>query len=122
MNSRQVFYSLTFVNEFKKKKKRLPYLIHTMTDETYAINCSLTLPEEEKQDVMFYVAFFSRCYWMIGAVLGGMIGQILPFDMEGIDFCMTAVFVVGVSYKSKHHTFVSIVLGTAVYMILLRIF
>lgn len=72
--------------------------------------------------MMFYVAFFSRCYWMIGAVLGGMIGQILPFDMEGIDFCMTAVFVVGVSYKSKHHTFLSIVLGTAVYMILLRIF
>ncbi len=104
MNSRQVFYSLTFVNEFKKKKKRLPYLIHTMTDETYAINCSLTLPEEEKQDVMFYVAFFSRCYWMIGAVLGGMIGQILPFDMEGIDFCMTALFVIIFIDQWEHAT------------------
>ena len=43
---------------------------------------------------MFLVAFFSRCYWMAGAVLGGVIGQLLPFDMEGIDFCMTALFVI----------------------------
>lgn len=94
MNSRQTFYSLTFVNDFKKMGKRLPYMIHTMTDETYAINCSLTLPEKEKEDVMFYVAFLSRCYWMAGAILGGVLGQVLPFDFEGIDFCMTALFVI----------------------------
>ena len=43
---------------------------------------------------MFFVALFSRCYWMIGAVLGGVLGQLLPFDMEGIDFCMTVLFVI----------------------------
>ena len=67
MNSRQTFYSLTFVDEFKKMGKRLLYMIHTMTDETYAVNCTLELPQKEKEDAMFLVAFFSRCYWMIGA-------------------------------------------------------
>ena len=90
MNSRQSFYSLTFLEDFKKMGKRMLYMIHTMTDETYAVNCTLELPQKEKEDTMFLVAFFSRCYWMIGSVLGGMLGQLIPWDMEGIDFCMTA--------------------------------
>mgnify|MGYP004462757263 FL=1 len=94
MNSRQTFYSLTFLKDFQKMGRRKLYMIYTMTDETYAVNCTLDLPEKEKEDTMFLVAFFSRCYWMAGAVLGGVIGQLLPFDMEGIDFCMTALFVI----------------------------
>lgn len=94
MNSRQTFYSLTFLKDFQKMGRRKLYMIHTMTDETYAVNCTLDLPEKEKEDTMFLVAFFSRCYWMAWAVLGGVIGQLLPFDMEGIDFCMTALFVI----------------------------
>jgi 4-azaleucine resistance transporter AzlC len=43
---------------------------------------------------MFWVALFSRCYWMIGTVGGAVIGQLIPFDLEGIDFCMTALFVI----------------------------
>ncbi|MDO4460264.1 MAG: AzlC family ABC transporter permease, partial [Clostridia bacterium] len=94
MNSRQLFYSLTFVDEFRKMGKRLPYMIHTMTDETYAVNLTLESEGKEKEDTMFLVALFSRCYWMIGAVIGGILGQIIPFDMEGIDFCMTALFLI----------------------------
>lgn len=94
MNSRQTFYSLTFVKEFSRMKRRRLYMIHTMTDETYAVNCTLDLPEREKQDVMFDIAFFSRCYWMLGTVVGGVLGQLIPFELEGIDFCMTALFVI----------------------------
>lgn len=94
MNSRQSFYALTFVDEFSHMGKRKLYMIHTMTDETYAVNCSLTEQGEKRHGIVFLVAFFSRCYWMIGAVLGGVLGQLLPFDMKGIDFCMTALFVI----------------------------
>ena len=94
MNSRQTFYSLTFLKDFQKMGKRKLYMIHTMTDETYEVNCTLDLPEKEKEDTMFLVAFFSRCYWMAGAVLGGVLGQLIPFELEGIDFCMTALFVI----------------------------
>lgn len=93
MNSRQTFYSVSFLDTFRSMGKKKLYMIHTMTDETYAVNCSLENTEARK-DIMFWIAFFSRCYWMIGAVLGGMIGRLLPFDLEGIDFCMTALFVI----------------------------
>lgn len=95
MNSRQTFYSLSFVGEFSAMGWRKPYMIHTMTDETYAVNCTLdNLPLPERRAVMFWVALFSRCYWMAGAVLGGVLGQLIPFELEGIDFCMTALFII----------------------------
>lgn len=94
MNSRQTFYSLSFVADFQKMGRRLPYMIHTMTDETYAVNISLPKEMEGREDIMFYVAFFSRCYWMLGAVIGSVLGQLIPYDLKGIDFCMTALFVI----------------------------
>ena len=94
MNSRQAFYSLSFVNEFKKMGRKMPYMIHTMTDETYAVNCTIEDKDENSRKEMFLVAFFSRCYWMFGAVMGGLIGQLIPFELNGIDFCMTALFII----------------------------
>ena len=93
MNSRQAFYSLSFIQTFRKTGHKKLYMIHTMTDETYAVNCTLQ-DNENNRKIMFWVAFFSRCYWMTGAVLGGIIGQLIPFDLNGIDFCMTALFVI----------------------------
>ena len=94
MNSRQVFYSLTFVDEFREMGKKMLYMIHTMTDETYAVNLTLDSKGKEKEDTMFLIALLSRCYWMIGAVTGGILGQVIPFDLKGIDFCMTALFII----------------------------
>ena len=96
MNSRQSFYALTFIDEFKSFRKNKLYMIHTMTDETYALNCSLVLEKDKnvRHKKMFLVALFSRCYWMVGTVIGAILGQIIPFDLTGIDFCMTALFVI----------------------------
>ena len=74
-------------------RKKL-YMIHTMTDETYAVNCTIEDKDENSRKEMFLVAFFSRCYWMFGAVMGGLIGQLIPFELTGIDFCMTALFII----------------------------
>lgn len=94
MNSRQSFYSLTFLNDFKRMGKRKLYMIHSLTDETYAVNCTLELPQKEKEDTMFGVALLSHCYWMAATVVGAVLGQLIPFELEGIDFCMTALFVI----------------------------
>lgn len=103
MNSRQFFYGLSFTDDFPKMGRKRLYMIHTMTDETYAVNCSLKQKiatdellkdETNRRNVMFYVALFSRISWMVGAVAGGILGQLLPLKLEGIDFCMTALFVV----------------------------
>lgn len=94
MNSRQSFYALTFLNDFKRMGRRRLYMIHTLTDETYAVNCTLDdIPEGEREDTMFVVAVLCRFYWIASSVLGGVIGQLIPFQLEGIDFCMTALFV-----------------------------
>lgn len=92
MNSRQTFYSLTFIHDFKKMGIKKWYMIHTLTDETYAVNC--TLDENDKDAVMFYVALFSRIYWLFGTVIGSVAGSLIPVDLKGIDFCMTALFVI----------------------------
>ncbi|MDO4500830.1 MAG: AzlC family ABC transporter permease [Erysipelotrichaceae bacterium] len=121
MNSRQTFYSLSFLDEFKGMGIRLPYMIHTMTDETYAVN--LTLEEgKDKKDIMFLIALFSRVYWMFGAVLGGILGQFITYDMTGIDFCMTALFLIIMIdqwEKSKNH--LPAVLGLSVALLCLLI-
>ena len=70
------------------------YMIHTMTDETYAVNCTLSPEVTNRRQVMFFVALFSRIYWMAGTILGGLFGQLLGQIPDGIDFCMTALFVI----------------------------
>ena len=94
MNSRQTFYSLSFVSDFRAMGRRMPYMVYTMTDKSYAVNCSLECDDPDRQDVMFYVAILCRIYWLLGTVLGAVVGQLLPFDLTGIDFCMTALFVI----------------------------
>lgn len=95
MNSRQSFYSITFLNDFKRMGKRMPYMIFSMSDETYAVNCTLDgMETKDKEDTMYLVARLSRVYWISASVLGGVIGQLIPFRMEGIDFCMTALFII----------------------------
>lgn len=122
MNSRQSFYSITFLKEFKQMGRRKLYMIHTMTDETYAVNCTLDLPKKEKEDTMFLVALFSRCYWIVGSVLGGILGQIIPFDLTGLDFCMTALFLIifiDQWEKEEKHTPALTGLGTGVICLLI---
>ncbi|MBR2808973.1 MAG: AzlC family ABC transporter permease [Erysipelotrichaceae bacterium] len=106
INSRQLFYSISFIKDFNKMGKAKPYMIHTLTDETYAVNTTLDLPDQERRDVEFYLAIMCHAYWCIGSALGGIVGTLLPFSMEGIDFSMTALFVtilIGQWEKAKDH-------------------
>lgn len=94
LNSRQTFYALTYVNDFNQMGRRKFPMIHTLTDETYAINGTLDYPARDKQNIMFSLAILDYFYWAATGAIGGMLGQIIPFDMTGIDFCMTALFVI----------------------------
>jgi len=93
MNSRQLFYSISFVKDFNKMGKAKPYMLHSLTDETYAVNTTIDLQGEERRKAELYIAAMCQCYWCIGSVLGGVIGGLIPFSTDGIDFCMTALFV-----------------------------
>ncbi len=93
INSRHAFYGLTFVEKFRKMKT-YPYMVFSLTDETYSLLCSVKIPQglDEKR-VMFLISLFDQCYWVAGSVLGAALGELLPFDTTGIDFAMTALFV-----------------------------
>ena len=94
INSRHAFYGLSFVEKFRKMKT-YPYMVFSLTDETYSLLCSLKTPAGvDEKKAMFLISLFDQMYWIAGSVAGAALGQVLPFDMTGIDFAMTALFVV----------------------------
>lgn len=95
INGRHVFYGLSFVDRFKKMGKIYPYMVFSLTDETYSVLCSLSIPKGVCEKwAYFFIALFDHCYWIIGSLLGALAGGIITFDVTGIDFSMTALFIV----------------------------
>ena len=79
-------------------RKAYPYMVFSLTDETYSLLCSMARPsaftDKEWKAATFFTAFFDQCYWIAGSVLGALMGELITFDTTGIDFAMTALFVV----------------------------
>ena len=73
-------------------------MVFSLTDETYSLLCSMARPadftDREWKAATFFTAFFDQCYWIAGSVLGALMGELITFDTTGIDFAMTALFVV----------------------------
>lgn len=107
INGRHLFYGLSFIEKFQSMGKYYPYMIFSLTDETYSVLCGLKVPKEmNEKRISFVIALFDHCYWIIGSVLGAVIGQLITFDTTGVDFSMTALFVVIVINQwmdSKEH-------------------
>lgn len=95
VNCRHIFYGISFVESFRKMKQKL-YMIFSLTDETYSVLCGCKQedPEEKHRDAWFLIALIDQSYWVIGSVIGAWLGNLLPFDFTGIDFSMTALFIV----------------------------
>ncbi len=93
VNSRHIFYGLTFVDEYKKMGLRGKYMIFSLTDETYSVHCFMKNACEDIR-VWFYVSLFDHIYWIIGGMLGALVGSLVAFDFKGIEFSMTALFAV----------------------------
>ena len=98
VNARHLFYSISMIDRYKGSGKYKPYLIFALTDEAYSLLSDGTVPEgiSQQNDVNLYrflVSFFNQCYWVTGSVLGSLLGAVLPFSTEGIEFSMTALFI-----------------------------
>jgi len=94
VNARHIFYGLSMLRHYEGTGKYKPYLIFSLTDETYSLNCLGAPPEVDKTKWFTAISVMDHTYWIAGSVLGGLLGQFLPFDMTGIDFAMTALFTV----------------------------
>ena len=95
INGRHIFYGLSFIERFQKMGKRYPYMVFSLTDETYSLLCSVKEEEgiDEKR-ALFYIAILDHCYWITGSVIGSLIGQFITFNSKGVEFAMTALFTV----------------------------
>ena len=95
VNARHIFYGISMLEKFKNTGRFKPYLIFAMCDESFSILCSAKPKEDvDKNWFMFFIVFLNRWYWITGSVLGAFLGEYIKFDTKGLDFALTALFVV----------------------------
>ena len=94
VQARHLFYGITMLDRFKGMGWKKFYLIFGMCDETFSINYTADIPADvDRGWFMFFVTLLNHIYWVSGATLGGLIGSLLKFNTEGLNFVMTAMFV-----------------------------
>ena len=123
VNLRHVFYGLSMVDKYKTTGAFKPYLIYALSDETYSLVCNPPelLPGEERYFYLLVTAMDQSC-WVLGSILGGLLGAALPFSTQGIDFALTALFVSVVAEQwlsTKEHTPALLGLGLSLLCLLL---
>ena len=95
INFRHLVYGLSMLEKFRGMGLRKFYMIFSLTDETYALLSSVQVPAGvEPHSFYFSIALLDHSYWILGSVIGAVAGALLPIDTTGIDFAMTALFVV----------------------------
>ena len=95
VNARHLFYGISMLDKYKNTGLKKPYLIYGMCDESFSINCTVTPPADvDKGWFMLFVTLLNQIYWVAGAALGSLLGSVISFDTTGIEFVMTALFVV----------------------------
>lgn len=108
INARHLFYGISMLDKFKGAGVKKLYLIYGMCDESFSINCTAEIPPEVDRGLfMTFVTLLNQLYWFIGSTLGGIFGTYINFSTEGLDFVMTAMFVVIFLeqwLKDKKHT------------------
>ncbi len=94
VNARHLFYGISMLEKYKGAGAKKPYLIFALTDETYSLLCADDYPDNvDKGKYQFAVSIFNHFYWITGCALGAIIGETVPINFAGIEFCMTALFV-----------------------------
>jgi 4-azaleucine resistance transporter AzlC len=95
VNARHLFYGLSLLDKYRGAGRMKPYLIFGLCDETFSIVCSVAPPEGvDRHWFYFFITLLDHCYWVTGSVLGALLGSVVSFDTKGLDFVLTALFVV----------------------------
>ena len=95
INARHIFYGLSLLEKYKGLGKVRAFLIFGMTDETFSLVSSMEPPEgTDRQGYYFWITCLDYIYWITGSVLGNLVGNVIPFSTAGIEFVLTALFVV----------------------------
>lgn len=124
VNARHVFYGIGFIEKFRRMGWRSPYMILALTDETYSVLCSVKYDEGlDQARASFLIALLNHSYWIFGSFVGACAGRFLQFDMRGIEFSATALFLVVVvnqwrQYRSRLPFLTAAVCALGFYLLL----
>ena len=95
VNARHLFYGISMLEKYRGVGCLKPYLIFSLTDETFSLVCSTEPPKEvDRKWFLFFLSFLNQLYWICGSLLGGILGSMIHFNTKGIDFVLTALYVV----------------------------
>ena len=95
VNARHIFYGLAVLDKYKGLGKVRAFLIFALTDETFSIVSAVEPPAEVERKAFYtWVSLLDYAYWVSGSLIGGLLGNLLTFDTTGMDFALTALFVV----------------------------
>ena len=95
IQARHLFYGISMLDKFRGLGWKKPYLIFGMCDETFSINCTAQIPDGiDRGWFYFFVTLLNHLYWFAGATLGGLLGNLIHFNTEGLEFVMASMFVV----------------------------
>ena len=124
INARHLFYGLSMIEKYNIPGWKKLYLIYGMCDESFSINATVDVPKDIDNGLfMFFVTMLNQIYWVAGATIGGIFGSFIPFDTKGLEFVMTALFVVIFLenwLKEKEHS--ASVIGLFISFICLAVF
>ena len=124
IQARHLFYGIAMLDRYRGTGWKKAYLIFGMCDESFSVNCTAEPPEGiDRGRFMFAVTLLNHLYWITGATLGGIIGGLVSFDTHGLEFVMTAMFVVIFLenwLKEKRH--LPALIGMAVSVVCLVVF
>ena len=124
INARHLFYGISMLDKYRGTGFKKLYLIFGMCDESFSINYTADIPKDvDKGWFMMWVTVLNQFYWVLGSTLGGVFGSFIHFNTEGLDFVMTALFVVIFLeqwMKEKNHT--NAIVGLAISILCLILF
>ena len=124
INARHLFYGISMLDKYRGTGWKKFYLIYGLCDESFSINYTAAVPEDvDRGWFMFFVTLLNHFYWFSGAALGGIFGSLIHFNTEGLDFVMTAMFVViFIEQWMKDQRHISALLGLSLSLLCLIAF
>lgn len=117
VNARHLFYGISMIDRYKNKKFK-PFLIFALNDETYSLVCS---KDEEVENEYFFITLFDYLYWSGGTLIGALLAMVIPFNTEGVDFALTALFLtvfIEQWLSTKNHLYAIVGVGVSVICLL----
>ena len=97
VNGRHIFYGLSFVENFKKMGITYPYMIFSLTDETFSLLCDLKVPEGMREErVSFYISLLDHCYWILGSCVGALVGVLCLLVLGADTFLLPALTIAAI--------------------------